>query len=156
MKYKPANLSAPERANFRTLAEGLLSLPEIDSRFSMGSYHETYGDPYENRVGVAHPCLTSACAIGYAPQFGIPPGVADRCWVSYCENHFCETGSPEFAWCFDGFWQDYENSPHQAAQRILTMLDKGIPDGIEQEWSDHHEDFGDMLVAVGYIEEEEK
>ena len=125
-----------QRANLLKLADYLYALPDNYEKFHMGTFatqeskDELFGllelDPSNVLEGL-HNCGTTACAIGHGPACGIKPEPLDLTWGRYADRAFgADLNSRVFNFCFAGAWEEYDNTPKGAAQRIYYLLDNGI------------------------------
>ena len=112
--------------NLITLANGLLSgVRHKGTRFDMRVFCDhSHGD--------SDHCGTAGCAVGYGPFFGIQKH-ANEDWFNYSHRCFINelrdgSGSDEWDWCFNSYWSRYDNSKRGAAQRIIYMLQYGVPE----------------------------
>lgn len=80
---------------------------------------------------VKYECGTVACAVGHGPGAGIAPMADDCTWQRYAARVFGADRLMDdivHGWCFDGAWTVLDNSPTGAAQRIVYMLQHGVPE----------------------------
>ena len=120
------------RRNLRKLANYLLNLPEGYEHFDMEHYLDSHNytkDGYcSNAIKLLPKCGTVACAAGHGPSAGITPNPREG-WDSYIQRVFRINEFGEWwSWAFDSSWQEFDNTPHGAALRILYMLDFGVPE----------------------------
>jgi len=121
-------LSEEQIKNLRTLAAYLKTLPADYPDFEMNDYVST--GELEAHVPK---CGTAACAVGHGPNAGMLP-LNGETWGAYSMRVFIAdsqlTGSDcdPWEWCFDSQWSDVDNTAHGAAERILHMLEHGVPD----------------------------
>jgi len=106
-------------------------------------------DLYQELVKKGNVCGTAACAAGHLPFVkGIPKPTEDEQWDDYTQR-VTSLGTEnetyhEWKWCFDGHWEDVDNSHHGAAKRILFLVEHGrVP-----EWFDSVYD----IMAEDYLE----
>jgi hypothetical protein len=135
-------LTKAQRGRLEKLAAYLEGLPEDYRHFNMGVY--VHSGSLEAEVnyalcngGVAS-CGTVACALGHGPAAGIlvPPrfisghrgGVRTVNWPAYGDI-FVGDDCQRDSWCFDGGWEDDDNSHWGAAARIRLLLDRDSPPG---------------------------
>ena len=149
--------------NLLTLAQYLFNLPTEYSNFNMRNYVVVententwlYGsaviiDPLEyDRFLTAvnnktAGCGTVACAIGHGPAAGISINSDDSDWYEYSHrfinNDISDIANVMWDWCFSSNWENYDNTAHGAAKRILYLLKHGLP----SEWcnpDEYYEDF---------------
>lgn len=131
-------LTQEQKVNLRKLASYLITIDPHS--FSMDQYYKRgcgifelgsllYGDGF-----VKYECGTVACAVGHGPGAGIAPQRLDCSWARYSDRVFGATTMDDdmvHRWCFDQTWESCDNSPTGAAQRIIYMLEYGIPDDFE-------------------------
>jgi len=106
----------------------LIGVPR--ARFSMAVFTEDEGWSDGKRTT----CGTIGCAVGHGPYAGIPKR-ADEIWVQYAGRVFGiapHIKEDEWEWCFSDKWAGIDNTPKGAAQRIMWLLDKGLP----EDWED--------------------
>lgn len=138
--------------NLKKLAKYLYNLPDDYSHFDMGTYCENYWSYYYEVTEVSKEtyseCGTVACALGHGIAAGVEPYKNVVNWGSYSyENFGLQGGSNEFAWCFCGSWETYDNTPKGAAKRIMYMLEHGVPECFYADF-----DFGKSLeVYKDYV-----
>lgn len=122
--------TTPERrANLVKLARFLFTEP-IEEQFNMISFF--HGEDGTDNAGCSvklQGCETAGCAVGWAPNAGIPFREHED-WESYCGRNFIDVDDEEseWDWCFDANWRDGDNTPKGAAKRILWLLLHGVPD----------------------------
>jgi len=121
------DLTDEQRANLATLAAYLLTLPADYLGFDMLDFASDDAD-------FAHvpACGSVACAIGHGPKAGIEPFNGED-WFDYTDRAFVMhdgdgANDDPFQWCFGCSWHAVDNTPHGAAQRILCMLESGVPE----------------------------
>ena len=67
-------------------------------------------------------CGTAGCAVGHAPDAGIPK-YSTESWVAYsCRVFDIAKYDTEWIWMFDEIWTCVDNTPHGAADRIDYLL----------------------------------
>lgn len=114
--------------NLRTLAKYLRE--KVDpQRFDMADY--CYKGSIHNEVYLPseHTCGTAACAVGHGPMAGIGGDLNQyKSWVSYTHVNFIPAGQDRSSeWLFSGCWDEHDNTPEGAADRIDTFLRSGVP-----------------------------
>jgi hypothetical protein len=136
-----------QRNNLIKLADYLDALPANYRHFSMQTYaaKDVTFDDYDDEAYFAdedvletpaqviptfiNECGSCACAIGHAPLAGIPVEPDDS-WISYEQRSFGVSGHPDHetyrAWDYM-FGPDNSNDPKEAAERIRTFLESGVP-----------------------------
>ena len=122
-----------QNENLLKLANHLESLPEDYEHFSMAdfiSYDDDtmfyiFPEDVKDSETLSN-CGTVACAVGHGPFVGIKP-LKGEGWMTYSERVFTKDRQ-EWEWCFDGCWEDIDNTPHGAAKRIKILLKRGLPD----------------------------
>jgi hypothetical protein len=131
------------RENLEKLATYLESLPKDYEHFCMETYFTAPDWDGEKEVAYAlhngglNKCDAVACAIGHGPAAGIlalPEEImrGSVCWDDYCKRVFCDVHSednltPEYKFLFYDAWEDYDNTPLGAAQRIRYLLAGNAP-----------------------------
>jgi hypothetical protein len=147
------------------LANYLSNLPKGYSHFDMSTFLEIEGG-FSHTIGgfpgqqkrynkeINH-CGAVACAIGHGPsladvdkEFALGKG-GHETWAAYSDRLFgcqrCNTGflkRSEWNWCFGGMWSHIDNTPQGAAQRIIYLLKKGMPEDY------HHLEYSDMKLSI--------
>lgn len=125
--------------NLVKLAAYLLSLPEDYQHFGMGVYFSkpggALGMTVTEQAGEINECGAVACAIGHGPSAGIAAKseLQERFWGIYCdENLIAEVGfKHEWNWCFSDAWEGIDDTAKGAGQRIIYMLDHGVPESFQ-------------------------
>ena len=109
------------RENLQKLATFLAygELPK-EVQFTMARFADN------SHIGNGTTCGSVGCAIGFAPFAGFQKHSGET-WTRYSWRLFVED-SKEWAWCFDEAWEDVDNTPIGAAQRIQYLLDNGLPE----------------------------
>ena len=135
MKHLKPKLTKAQKTNLRTLATHLMT---IDPRaFDMSEYYRfghglwQLASVLKNEGFVKYECGTVACAVGHGPGAGISPIAEDCTWQRYAARVFGADRLDDdivHVWCFDGAWSAMDNSPTGAAQRIIYMLEHGVPE----------------------------
>ena len=138
-------MNRKQKKNLITLANGLMNFdvnkyPNV--RFEMLTFGNCYNyNEQENECG------TVGCALGHAPLFGfkyipmyeIHPGTlterfnpkGER-WEDFGKRVFgVSTMFRNWDWLFAGGWTIIDNTRRGAAQRIIYMLQYGVP----EDWS---------------------
>jgi hypothetical protein len=132
---KPKYTEAEKRLqNLQRLADYLWLLPENYSHFNMASYFLRYGRGSLNvkdlkkfiaEAKKPNVCGTVACAAGHGIAAGIRMIKADDTeWDKYVERAFTQGNGELYAWLFGGSWEEWDNTPIGAAQRIYYFLQK--------------------------------
>lgn len=125
------DLTDEQRANLRTLAAHLLTLPADYPDFEMNRFTND-GRGFCTSAAHIPKCGTAACAVGHGPNAGFVPLKGEN-WFDYSKRLFVPSNGPDdyehgpWAWCFDSDWSEIDNTAHSAAQRILWLLDRGLP-----------------------------
>ena len=125
------NKAKLHRKNLLKLAAGLLSLPKNTEKFDMVTYFVSpkLGDTSLPTKVVE--CGTAACAVGWAPTFGIKPKKNED-WEEYSYRTLIGASlfisADEWDWCFHSHWSHTDNTPQGAAKRIIWLLLHGLPD----------------------------
>ena len=138
---------AQRRTNLARLAVHLWNLPRDYANFDMLNYSRvpgfSGGIPLHDhmRRESQHPCGTTACAAGHLPRVeGCPLPREDELWHEYISRvtgltvnsllsrDYVEGDREGFYWCFGSAWQNVDNTPHGAAQRIWRFLENGLPE----------------------------
>jgi hypothetical protein len=130
--------------NLRKLADYLLKLPENYKGFDMGTFlcvsEEDYYEleelvqDYGLYNKAFYECGTVGCAIGHGPLAGIPMNEVESVglWAGYSYRTLVQVGK-KWDWCFSADWAQVDNTPQGAAKRILWLLDKGLPDNVDEQ-----------------------
>lgn len=126
------NKAKLHRKNLLKLAVGLLSLPKNTDKFNMAIYLESPSLGETCRPTKVVECGTAACAVGWAPTFGIKPKKNED-WEEYSERTLIGESkdvysTSEWDWCFSPRWALTDNTSHGAAKRIIWLLLHGLPD----------------------------
>ncbi|MBD9544288.1 hypothetical protein IB276_33115 [Ensifer sp. ENS04] len=99
--------------------------------FNMGSYSlDEDGEKIDPNVSE---CGAVACAVGHAPNAGLPVLLSDgNDWVTYSRRVFgLAPGEEPWKWCFAGSWEWRDNTPAGAAKRIRYLVEHGVPENAE-------------------------
>ena len=133
-------ITTEQKKNLITLAQGLWNEDRRDVKFDMETY-SNFGKGTERDTE----CNTVGCAVGHAPFYGIKKRYNED-WSDYSHRTLIETGS-EWAWCFSGLWAYRDNTRRGAAQRIIYLLQYGLPDT----WKSQMD--GDTPICYQHIQE---
>jgi hypothetical protein len=132
MKHTPFKTTSKKTDNLLTLAYYLLNLPKDYKEFNMkvlcrprDEFYPRTCEPIEAVENMK--CGAVACALGHGPLAGIKPKRGED-WREYSGRCFCPRASHEWEWCFGQGWQGVDSTPKGAAQRILYLLEKGLPE----------------------------
>lgn len=121
-----------QRINLQLLATYLISLPEDYEHFDMRNYlnkRKSFATLNVDSAEELGTCGSAACAIGHGPAAGVPITYQDSSWQDYCDRVFIDVprNLKMWHWCFSDSWENYDNTPRGAAQRIMYMLVYGVP-----------------------------
>lgn len=108
---------------------------DMDEYYRLGHGVFQLGSVLKTEGFVKYECGTIACAVGHGPGSGIAPIPADCTWQRYAARCFGADRAADdivHAWCFDSNWSFLDNSPTGAAQRIIYMLNHGVPEDFEK------------------------
>lgn len=129
-------LSQEYEDNLRKLATYLLE-GNLKAKFDMQMYSDSvfpWGMVSETDCG------TIGCAVGHGPHAGIKK-LPTESWLDYSSRVFgLSKLSDEWTWCFSQDWYKTDNTSDGAAQRIIYLLDNGMP-----------KDFLDQMVGSGTL-----
>lgn len=114
-------ITAEQRHNLYTHARYLFS-ERLPVNFDMRQFSDETSETDCGAVG---------CAVGHGPYAGLPKYSAES-WLEYAARVFGldvykKEREAAWDWCFHGSWQQRDNSPRGAAQRILYLLHHGLP-----------------------------
>lgn len=121
MTHTKLEVTEQQRKNLKQLADFLEKLPS-EGKFDMGLFHSE-----RHEATVIHNCNTSACAVGWGPTAGIEPKALED-WESYSDRVFVDIESGDWDWLFDDRWEEVDNTPTGAAERIKYSLKHGVPE----------------------------
>lgn len=124
----PLNITSEQRANLEVLASYLEGLPPDYQHFGMRSFlsHDGRWICLDKIDSICSPCGTVACAVGHAPNAGIPISPYDEGWTDYSERVFgLPSEDDEWEWCFSNHWADEDDTHYGAAARIRYLLANG-------------------------------
>jgi len=118
-----------QKQNLIKLANGLINDHNRKTRFNMGTYAEM-SDDWDIYGMKRTECGAVGCAVGHAPFYGIKKELGES-WTDYSnrtliQHYNCDDA--EWRWCFTGSWKDTDNTKIGAAQRIIWLLQYGLPD----------------------------
>ena len=132
------------KENLIKLANGLLNDNRRRTRFTMAVYSAD-GGAGEMQIE----CGSVGCAIGHAPFYGIEKNPSES-WFAYSRRTLINRStddSSESRWCFSGDWAPIDNTKTGAAQRIIYLLQYGLPDT----WKSQMD--GDTPICYQHIQE---
>lgn len=138
------DITSKQVTNLKLLAIYLYNLPEDYKHFHMNTYFthpegpiskEQASNQSDLRTYEEHlnHCGSSACAVGHGPSLqeidkDFKP-LSDEYWNDYSLRLFgFRPWSLEWAWCFGGNWDEYDNTPKGAAKRIVYLIKKSLRD----------------------------
>ena len=121
------------RENLQKLADGLRGPLVVE--FDMGLFFS--GDLAERDVTVVSGCGTAACALGHATYLVEPKALGEP-FISYSRRVFgVEHAAAEIGnawdWLFSPDWDETDNTPVGAADRIEWLLRNGLPDNADEQ-----------------------
>lgn len=126
-----------KRDNLQILANGLLAADIRGVQFDMSVFDEN-GDRWNANEITASDCIhlskmatecgTVGCALGWAPFFGLKKNVGES-WQRFGNRSLIdvEIHPEEWRWCFSAAWSRVDNTKRGAAQRIIWLLQYGLP-----------------------------
>lgn len=127
MKHITINLTEEQRGNLLYLAE-YLDTGVTEMPFDMAHFRKD-----SVCIATSYVCGTSACAVGHGPLIGIS-AIPGEDWHPYLKRVFSESRHA-YNWCFNGNWDDVDNTARGAAARIFYMLKHGVPENVRDQLS---------------------
>ena len=117
-EYIPLEVTPEQRSNLEKLKNYLLGPLQAD--FDMGTY-----DGMDD-------CGSVGCAVGHGPYAGIKK--TENSWGRYADRVFgasdrvpATCNGRLYDYCFNSSWSSVDNTAVGAAERIETVLTRGIP-----------------------------
>jgi hypothetical protein len=117
-----------QQKNLRTLSNYLF-LGNLKAEFDMSVFSENmsqFSEHNEDGQGEKD-CGSVGCAVGHGPYAGIPKKPEED-WIDYTKRAFGAKEEKIFDHLFGEEWEEYDNTPEGAGQRIhafLYQLEKG-------------------------------
>lgn len=109
-------LSDFQKSNLRKLSKYLRG-GHLTAEFDMGCYCEEAFP-----ITVDGTCGSVGCAVGHGPYAGIP-WKGETNWPTYSDNNLVDSDNYLWGFLFSSDWEDYDNTPEGAADRIDFVLD---------------------------------
>lgn len=126
-------MTQEQRDNLQKLADFIRAIPQ--ERFDMEAFRSKHEDNF------THECNTIGCVLGYSPQvlyddFKDVPKLFDSS-IDYegisIEKLGIDPLESEWNWMFGPDWNEVDNSPTGAADRIEWFLKHGVPENWEEQ-----------------------
>jgi len=114
-----------KRHNLLEMAKYIATIPQ--EKFDMKFYR------LGNKAKTTKDCQSIGCVIGHCTILSREPLPIkeDGSYIKFSEFSEQFTGfmkeEPEWEWCFDALWYLVDNTPYGAAQRIIYLLENGLP-----------------------------